>query len=108
MPPLGELEQLVLLALIQLGDDAYGVTVYEEIEGRTGRRLTLGAVYNTLAGLERKGLISSYAGEPTPKRGGRRKRHYRVLAAGRKAVARSVESIRRLADGLHLPGRAGQ
>lgn len=108
MPALGELEQLVLLALIHLGDEAYGVSVFEEIERRTGRRLTLGAVYNTLAGLERKGLISSFVGDPTPQRGGRRKRHYRVLVAGRKAVAQSLESIRRLAAGLKLPASPGR
>lgn len=97
---LGEFEQLVLLALLRLGDEAYGVTVHREIEKRARRNVTLGAVYKTLARLEAKGLVGAFTGEPTPERGGRRKRHYIVLPAGRLAVARSMTAIRRMAVGL--------
>lgn len=97
---LGEFEQLVLLALVRLGDDAYGVTVHGEIERRARREVALGAVYKTLARLEAKGLVGARLGDPTPERGGRRKRHYRVSAAGKRALSRSLATIRRMADGL--------
>lgn len=99
---LGELEQLVLLALVRLGDAAYGVSVHEEIERRAGRPVALGAIYKTLARLEAKGLASAWLGEPTAERGGRRKRHYRVLAPGRHALAASLAAIRRMTTGLAL------
>ena len=70
---LGELEQLVLLALVRLGDDAYGVTVRREIARCTGRPASFGTIYATLARLEDKGLVDSWLGDPTPLRGGRRK-----------------------------------
>jgi DNA-binding PadR family transcriptional regulator len=97
---LGEFEQLVLLALLRLGDEAYGVSVHRELERRAGRRVTLGAVYKTLARLEAKGLVGARLGEPTPERGGRRKRYYQVLPAGRRALVRSIETVRRMAQGL--------
>ena len=97
---LGEFEQLVLLALVRLGDEAYGVTVHQEIEERTGRSVALGAVYKTLARLEAKGLVGAYVGEPTAERGGRRKRHYRVQLSGRRALARSVAALRQMTLGL--------
>jgi len=98
---LGELEQLVLLGLIRLGDDAYGLAVHEELERRTRRRLSLGTVYKALIRLEDKGFVASHVGNPTPERGGRRKRHYRVLAPGRRALAHSLGAIRRLSEGLN-------
>jgi DNA-binding PadR family transcriptional regulator len=98
---LGEFEQLVLLALLRVGDAAYAVPVHEELV-RCGRDLTLGTIYKTLARLEEKGLVASYTGEPTAQRGGRRKRHYAVTAAGRRALAQSLATIRRLARGLDL------
>ena len=97
---LGEFEQLVMLALLRLGDAAYGVAIHQEIETRTGRDVALGAVYNTLARLEAKGLIGAYTGEPTAERGGRRKRHYTILPAGRVALSRSISLIRRMTAGL--------
>ena len=97
---LGELEQLVLLALLHLGDGAYGITVRDEIAARAGQDVSLGSIYNALSRLEAKGLISARMGEPTPERGGRRKRHYRVLPQGRRALARSLAAIHRLAAGL--------
>jgi len=95
---LGEFEQLVLFAVLQL-DDAYGAAVRQEIERRTGRQVSAGAVYVTLERLEGRGLVSSYWGEPTPERGGKRKRHYRLRAAGREALGRSWQAIRAMARG---------
>jgi PadR family transcriptional regulator PadR len=69
--PLGEFEQLVLLALLRLGDSPYAVPVREEICRRTGRAVSLGAVYKTLERLDGKGYVSSFSGDPTPERGGR-------------------------------------
>ena len=97
---LGEFEQLVLLALLRLGEDAYGVTVRVEIEKRTGRQVSLGTVYTTLMRLEAKGLVASRVGEPTPQRGGRRKKHYVILAPGRRALTHAIRSLRRMASGL--------
>ena len=97
---LGSLEHLVLLALLRLGPEAYGMTVRREIEGRTGRSISIGAVYTTLERLEAKGLVSSYVGEPTAARGGRAKRHFRILAEGEEAVRLSQDAIRRMSRGL--------
>jgi len=73
---LGSFELMVMLALIRLGENAYGVPISEEIEQQTGRDISLGSVYATLDRLERKGLVSSTVGEPTPERGGRAKRYF--------------------------------
>ena len=104
MPPrgdlLGSLEQIVLLALVQLGADAYGMTVRREIEARTGRNVSIGAIYATLERLEGKGLISSFTGDPTPERGGRARRHFRIEAEGRRALRTSQDAIRRMSAGL--------
>ena len=99
---LGEFEQLVLLALVRLGDEAYGVTVHEQLEQRAGREVALGAVYKTLARLEAKKLVAARLGEPTAERGGRRKRHYVVTAQGRRALARSLAAIQRMTAGLQI------
>jgi PadR family transcriptional regulator PadR len=100
---LGEFEQLVLLALIRLGDDAYGVAIRNEIEREAGRDVTLGAVYTTLLRLEEKGLVTSRLGEPTPQRGGRRKKYYRPLAAGHRELTASIKALQRMTRGL-MPG----
>jgi DNA-binding PadR family transcriptional regulator len=97
---LGEFEQLVLLALLRLGAEAYGVAIRDEIEERTGRRVTLGAVYTTLLRLENKRLVATRLGEPTPQRGGRRKKFYRPLAAGRRELAASIEAVRSMTRGM--------
>jgi len=97
---LGEFEQLVLLALLQLGRDAYGVSVRAELQQRGGRGVSLGTVYRTLLRLEAKGLVSAHEGEPTPERGGRRKKHYTVTAAGRRSLERSMTALRKLSQGL--------
>lgn len=93
---LGEFEQMVLLAILHLHGDVYGVPIVEEIERRTGRRVDRAAVYVTLRRLERKGLISSWLGEPTPERGGKARRCVKVEAEGLHALRES----RRVLDGM--------
>ncbi|MEP6691952.1 MAG: helix-turn-helix transcriptional regulator [Gemmatimonadaceae bacterium] len=97
---LGEFEQLVLLALVRLGDDAYGVTVRRELEKRAARSVSLATVYTTLARLEAKGLVDTRVGEPTPQRGGRRKKHYVIVPAGRRALRDTLRTLRRMTSGL--------
>ncbi len=97
---LGEFEQLVLLALLRLGKEGYGVTVQLELGRNGGREVSLGTVYKTLLRMEAKGLVSVHLGEPTPERGGRRKKHYAVTLAGRKALGRSISALRKLSHGL--------
>jgi PadR family transcriptional regulator PadR len=97
---LGEFEQFVLLALMRLGSEAYGVAIRDEIEQRTGRNVALGAVYTTLLRLEDKRFVGSRLGEPTPQRGGRRKKYYHPLAAGRRELAASLEALRSMTRGL--------
>ena len=104
-PIIGEFEQIVMLALLRLGADAYGATVCSEIERRGGRGVSVSAVHTTLDRLEQKGLVKSRVGDPTPQRGGKRKRHYEVAASGMKALQASYRSLRNMADGLeHLLG----
>jgi DNA-binding PadR family transcriptional regulator len=99
-PILGEFEQLVLLALVRLGPAAYGATVSEEIEQQTGRTVSVGAVHTTLDRLEEKGFVRSRLGDPSPQRGGKRKRHYAVQPGGLRALQASVRALRRMTDGL--------
>lgn len=101
---LGEFEHVVLLAVLRLNDQAYGVTVRREIEARTKREVSIGAVYATLDRLEAKGYVQSRAGDPTPERGGRSKRFFRVTAQGVSAVNRTHRALRRLTEGLDLVG----
>ena len=96
----GSLEYIVLLALIHLGEDAYGLSVRREIEARTGRDISIGAVYSTLERLQAKGYVSSRTGDATPERGGRAKRHFRIEAAGEQALRASVTAIRQMSAGL--------
>jgi PadR family transcriptional regulator, regulatory protein PadR len=97
---LGELEQIVLLAVLRLGGDAYGVPIRLEIERRTGRALTVGGLYRTLDRLEAKGHVTSWFGEPTPERGGRSKRYFRVRPIGLRALRASREALAAMWDGL--------
>jgi DNA-binding PadR family transcriptional regulator len=98
---LGELEQLILLALVALpAEECYGVPMREEIQRRTGKSLSAGAVYTALDRLAARALVSSELGEPTAVRGGRRKRIYRLEAAGAKELARSVRTLSLMSDGL--------
>jgi DNA-binding PadR family transcriptional regulator len=101
-PPavLGEFEQMVLLALVRLGPDAYGAQVCAEIEARGRREVSVSAVHTTLERLEQKRLVRSRIGDPTPQRGGKRKRHFEVLAPGVRALQASYRSLRNMTDGL--------
>ena len=96
----GEFEQLVLLALLRLGPEAYGATVRREIERRTGRQLSISAVYVTLERLEEKGLVRSWIGEPTAQRGGRRRKHFQLLAPGIRVLKLAHEAYRGMTAGL--------
>jgi PadR family transcriptional regulator PadR len=99
---LGELEQVVLLAVLRVGKDAYGVPVHDEIQRRAGRDLTLGTIYKTLTRLEDKGLVASYIGEPTAQRGGRRTRCYTVTSAGKRSLQAAFKTLRTMAAGLDV------
>jgi DNA-binding PadR family transcriptional regulator len=94
---LGQFEQLVLTAILTLRDDAYGVTIHSKVEQLAQpRAVSLGAVYVTLDRLEDKGLVSSWLSDPTPERGGRAKRRYRLEALGEKALEESAVTARRM------------
>lgn len=93
---LGEFELMVLLALIHLGDDAYGVPISRELEKRRGRSVSVGSVYAALERLEEKGLVASSLGEPTAERGGKAKRYFRVTKEG----LRQVHKTRQVLTGL--------
>jgi len=97
---LGEFETLVLIALARQGSDAYGVSLCSDIAERTGRDVSLGAVYKTLERLEAKGLVSSPLGAPTAERGGRRKKHFEIAAPGERALMDSLNALRSMTEGL--------
>ena len=99
---LGEFEQIVLLAVLRLGDDAYGVPIRREIEKRAGRAVTVGALYSTLDRLEAKGYVSSWFADPTAERGGRSRRYFRLEPAGSEALARAKEVLERMWKGVRL------
>lgn len=103
---LGEFEQVVLLAILRLKDEAYGASIRVEIADCTGREPASGALYTTLDRLEDKGLVTSKFGDPSPQRGGRPKRYLKVTRRGLEAVARAQHSYQRLMRGLVLPGVA--
>jgi DNA-binding PadR family transcriptional regulator len=97
---IGSFEQVVLLAILRVGEDAYGVPVQEEIERATGRRVSPGALYRALDRLEERGLVTSGTGAPTSERGGRRRRTLAVTPAGARELKESLAAIRELASGL--------
>lgn len=99
---LGEFEHIILLALLRLEDRAYGVTVRQEIQSRIQREVSIGAVYTTLDRLETKGYVKSFHGDPTPERGGRSKRFFRVTAQGLAAVNRTHRALQSMTAGLDL------
>jgi PadR family transcriptional regulator, regulatory protein PadR len=97
---LGEFELMVLLAVIRLGENAYGVPISREIEQRTGREASLGSVYASLERLEDKRFVHSRMGERTAERGGRAKRYFHVTARGLRAVHESQRALTALWHGL--------
>jgi PadR family transcriptional regulator PadR len=99
-PIVGELEHLVLLALVRLGNGAYGAAILKELRDRTGRDLSEGTLYMTLGRLEKKKMIASYVGLPTRERGGRRRRHYLIDKVGERALGRVYRSLRAMNDGI--------
>jgi PadR family transcriptional regulator PadR len=98
---LGRFEELVLLALVRLRENAYGVTIRREIAERTGRDVSFGAVYTTLERLERKGYVSSRLGDSTPERGGRAKRYFRIEAPGIRALNETREAVASMGGLVH-------
>jgi PadR family transcriptional regulator PadR len=99
---LGEFEQIVLLALLRLGKNAYGVPIRHEIEHRAKRAVSIGALYSTLDRLETKGYVTSWFADPTAERGGRSKRYFRVEPLGLKAVKRSQKALAMMLEGIDL------
>jgi PadR family transcriptional regulator, regulatory protein PadR len=97
---LGDLELMILLAVIRLGDDAYGVPISQEIERQSGREAALGTVYAALDRLEDRGLVSSELGNPTPERGGRSKRYFHITGAGVRAAREARKALINLWQGL--------
>ena len=104
---LGEFEQIVLLAILRLSDEAYGVPIRREIEKRTRRRLTVGALYRTLDRLEEKSWITSWFSDPTPERGGRSRRYFKVQPLGMKALRESREALSAMWEGLDIRATHG-
>ena len=102
MVPIAEFELRVLLTVLRCGAESYAVAVHEDLERRSRRPAAIGAVYITLDRLERKRLLESRLGDPTPERGGRAKRFYRLTRAGRAAVREECRMMHRLWDGLGL------
>jgi len=97
---LGEFEQALLLAVLRVGEGAYGSSIRKELEACTGRKVSHGAAYVTLDRLESKGLVHSELGESTPGRGGRRKRLFRVTAEGVAALKESRDALVSLWSGV--------
>src|SRR5258707_14250759 len=97
---LGDLELIVMLALLRLGENAYGVPISREIEQQSGREVALGSVYATLERLQEKGLVSSSLGAPTAERGGRAKRYFRVTTKGLREVRETRQALMKLWRGL--------
>jgi len=98
---LGQFEQLVLTAILTLGDNAYGVTIHAKAEALAApKKAALGAVYATLDRMEDKGLVASWLSDPTPERGGRAKRHYRLEPAGERALRDSAVTAKRICDAV--------
>jgi PadR family transcriptional regulator PadR len=104
---LGEFEYLIMLAVLRLGDNAYGMRVRQEIAARTGRDVTIGAVYATLERLADKGLLSAAMSDPTPERGGRAKRSFKLTGAGMQAANRARQDMASMLEGLRFPVPGG-
>ena len=102
---LGEFEHVVLLTLMRLGDGAHGALIRAEVESVTGRSPAIGAVHATLERMERKGLVSSWIGEPTAERGGKAKRHFKLQPAAIDALRQARTTLDRLTAGLSFRTR---
>ena len=99
---LGEMELMVLLAVLRLGDGAYGVPIAKELLTLAGRDVALGSIYAALDRLEEKGYVTSFLGDPTPERGGRAKRYFRVTAAGVRALKTTRTALMNLWSDIPL------
>ena len=97
---IGEFEQLVLIALLRLGNGAFGAAIHREIVARAGRRISAGAVYVTLDRLETKRMVCSYVGTPSRQRGGRRRKHYLLDTAGQRALLRAYRTFLAMIGGM--------
>jgi DNA-binding PadR family transcriptional regulator len=97
---LGEFEQMVLLSIMRLREEAFGLAIKDELESTAGRSPSSGALYTTLDRLERKGLLESYAGDSSSERGGRPRRYVKLTPAGQEMLARSRSTLLALWDGL--------
>lgn len=98
---LGEFEMKVMMALLRLGANAYGMTIRREISERTGRDVSIGAIYATLDRMERKGYVSSHKGEATPERGNRAKRYFKIEAPGKRVLDASWNALDNMREGLN-------
>jgi PadR family transcriptional regulator, regulatory protein PadR len=97
---LGPFELMAMLAVMRLGEEAYGVPVFREIERQYGREVALGSVYATLERLETKGFIVSELGEATPERGGRAKKYFHITPKGLREVRKTQRTLKSLWHGL--------
>jgi PadR family transcriptional regulator PadR len=97
---LGQFELMVILAVLRAGEDAYGVPIAREIEDTTGKEVALGSIYAALDRLEAKGLVTSELGDPTPERGGRAKRYFRVTGKGMREARSAQRTLKKLWSGL--------
>jgi PadR family transcriptional regulator len=100
---IGEFEELVLLAILSQGDNAYGVTIRQALEEATARSISIGSLYTTLSRLEDKGLVESWVGEPTAERGGRAKKHYKIKGSAQ-SLLREVQAARQRLKDLETIG----
>ena len=103
---LGEFEQLIMLAVLRLGSDAYGVAIRRAIEDQTGRNVAAGAIYTALGRLEGRGLVTARVGETAPERSGQRRKYYTLQPEGAAALYRAYSNLQSMADGL-VPQLAG-
>ena len=97
---LGNFDLMLLLAILRLGDDAYGVTIAQELEQQTGREVVIASVYARLERLQERGLVTSNLGDSTPERGGRAKRYFRITAAGIREVRDARQALMKMWKGL--------
>lgn len=104
----GAFEQAILLAIVRLGEDAYGRTILHEVQGALDRAVAAGAVYTTLDRLEQRGLVGSKVGEGTPVRGGRPRRYYAISAEGVRALNDARETLTRMWQSIEWPARTAR